>query len=55
VAQIARELILAGTDPSMTKKWGDNSLDIANSVRYCGPKHPIAEYVRSMVKPAQQS
>jgi DNA-binding winged helix-turn-helix (wHTH) protein len=55
VAQIARELILAGDDPSMTNKWGDNSLDIANSVRYCGPKHPVTEFLRSMTKPAQPS
>lgn len=52
VAQIARQLIMAGVDPNARNKWNDSPLDIASSPRYCGPKHPVVDFLRSMTTDA---
>jgi DNA-binding winged helix-turn-helix (wHTH) protein len=53
VAQIARLLVLAGADPLSRDKWNDSPLDTAISPRFCGPTHPVTEYLRSIVPPSE--
>ena len=48
VAVIAQMLVVAGVDPVAKNKWGDSPLDIARSRRYCGPYHPVVDYLSSM-------
>ena len=48
VAKIAQELVRAGVDVAAKNKWGDTALDIASSPRYCGPKHPVVDFLKSM-------
>jgi hypothetical protein len=48
VVQIARMLVLADTNLAMRNKWNDSALDIAISPRYCGPHHPVVDYLKSM-------
>lgn len=51
VARIAQDLVIAGVDTSMRNKWGDTALDIARAPRYCGPQHPVVEFLASMTPP----
>ena len=53
VAQIARLLVLAGADPLARDKWDDSPLDTAISPRFCGPTHPVTEYLRSIAPPVE--
>lgn len=48
VAKIARMLVVAGVDTTTKNKWGDTALDIASSPRYCGPNHPVVDFLKSM-------
>ena len=48
VAQIARMLVTAGTDPVQRNRWDDSPMDTAISPRYCGPTHPVTEYLKSI-------
>jgi hypothetical protein len=41
-------LVVAGADAESKNKWGDTPLEIARSKRYCGPYHPVVDYLRSM-------
>jgi DNA-binding winged helix-turn-helix (wHTH) protein len=52
VARIARMLVVSGADPLARNKWDDSPLDIASSPRYCGPNHPVVDFLRSMTPDA---
>ena len=53
VAQIARLLVLSGADPLARDKWDDSPLDTAISPRFCGPTHPVTEYLQSIAPPVE--
>jgi hypothetical protein len=53
VAQIARMLVTAGTDPVQRNTWDDSPMDTAISPRYCGPTHPVTEYLKSIAPPVE--
>lgn len=48
VVRVAQLLIAAGVSPTAKNGWGDAPIDIASSPRYCGPKHPVVEFLRTM-------
>jgi DNA-binding winged helix-turn-helix (wHTH) protein len=48
VARIAHLLVAAGADPSKANVWGDTPLRIARTPRYCGPDHPVVEYLGTL-------
>lgn len=49
VTRVARLLVEAGADPTARNKWNDTPLIIAQSPRYCGPEHPVAAYLKSVI------
>ena len=53
VVNVARFLMAAGSDPSIKNKWDDSPLDIAIAPRYCGPHHPLTEYLKT-IAPAEE-
>lgn len=53
VVRMARQLVAAGATPKLQNKWNDSVLDIAVSPRYCGPTHPVVDYLRR-VAPAEE-
>jgi DNA-binding winged helix-turn-helix (wHTH) protein len=53
LVQIARLLVIGGANPLARDKWDDSPLDTAISPRYCGPTHPVTEYLRSIVPPVE--
>lgn len=46
--KIAKQLVSAGSDPAYRNTWGDTAYVIAREGRYCGPHHPVTEYLRSI-------
>ncbi|MEQ1780971.1 MAG: winged helix-turn-helix domain-containing protein [Hyphomonadaceae bacterium] len=53
VVHIAQILVAAGEDTTLRNRWDDSPLDIAIAPRYCGPHHPLTEYLKSIV-PAEE-
>lgn len=53
VAQIARMLVTAGTNPVERNRWDDSPLDTAISPRFCGPTHPVTDYLKGIVPPVE--
>ena len=47
LTRIAQFLVAAGADPAMKNKWNDTPLIIASSPRYCGPDHPVVQFLRA--------
>ena len=45
--RIAQFLVAAGANPTTRNKWGDTPLMIAIEPKYCGPAHPVVEYLRA--------
>lgn len=46
--QIAKQLVAAGANPAYRNYWGDTAYVISREGRYCGPHHPVTEYLRSI-------
>lgn len=47
IVSVARLLIENGADTRAKNGWGDTPLSIAQSLRYCGPTHPVVAFLKS--------